>query len=178
MPDERRYLQSKFKKKTCNPKFEESYVFQVITYRTCMSVIYMLFTIMQFGNNIYLFIYHSCEFLYQVPSRSFSDRVLKLTVFDVDRQKKHHVIGHALYVLREDEAEGNERLVIWRDLEKDVVEVLYINYLFFFFFFFFLLKHLCNDSCYHLWWHIYLRPTHTSTKMQKRQKSPLCLHEG
>lgn len=29
MPDERRYLQSKFKKKTCNPKFEESFVFQV-----------------------------------------------------------------------------------------------------------------------------------------------------
>jgi hypothetical protein len=29
MPDERRYLQSKFKKKTNNPKFEESYVFQV-----------------------------------------------------------------------------------------------------------------------------------------------------
>ena len=29
MPDERRYLQSKFRKKTCNPKFEESYVFQV-----------------------------------------------------------------------------------------------------------------------------------------------------
>ena len=30
MPDERRYLQSKFKKKNCNPKFEESYVFQVL----------------------------------------------------------------------------------------------------------------------------------------------------
>ena len=29
MPDERRYLQSKLKKKTCHPKFEESYVFQV-----------------------------------------------------------------------------------------------------------------------------------------------------
>lgn len=29
MPDERRYLQSKFKKKTTNPKFEESFVFQV-----------------------------------------------------------------------------------------------------------------------------------------------------
>ena len=36
MPDERRYLQSKFKKKTCNPKFEESFVFQVRTCRLCV----------------------------------------------------------------------------------------------------------------------------------------------
>ncbi|XP_052782510.1 synaptotagmin-15-like isoform X2 [Mya arenaria] len=85
MPDERRYLQSKFKKKTCNPKFEESYVFQV-------------------------------------SSRSFADRVLKFTVYDVDRQKKHHVIGHALYPLKDHECEGNERLVIWRDLESEVLE--------------------------------------------------------
>jgi len=30
LPDERRYLQSKFKKKTSNPRFDESFVFQVI----------------------------------------------------------------------------------------------------------------------------------------------------
>ncbi|OQR73062.1 synaptotagmin-15-like, partial [Tropilaelaps mercedesae] len=29
MPDERRYLQTKFKKKTCNPVFDETYVFQI-----------------------------------------------------------------------------------------------------------------------------------------------------
>lgn len=29
MPDERRYLQTKYKKKTCNPVFDETYVFQV-----------------------------------------------------------------------------------------------------------------------------------------------------
>lgn len=29
MPDERRYLQSKQKKKTCNPYFDETLVFQV-----------------------------------------------------------------------------------------------------------------------------------------------------
>jgi hypothetical protein len=29
MPDERRYLQSKQKKKTCNPYFDETFVFQV-----------------------------------------------------------------------------------------------------------------------------------------------------
>ena len=31
MPDERRYLQTKYKKKTCNPVFDETYVFQVNT---------------------------------------------------------------------------------------------------------------------------------------------------
>ncbi|XP_023226941.1 synaptotagmin-15-like, partial [Centruroides sculpturatus] len=29
MPDERRYLQSKQKKKTCNPRFEETFIFQI-----------------------------------------------------------------------------------------------------------------------------------------------------
>ncbi|XP_022245068.1 synaptotagmin-15-like isoform X3 [Limulus polyphemus] len=29
LPDERRYLQTKIKKKTCNPKFEENFVFQI-----------------------------------------------------------------------------------------------------------------------------------------------------
>ncbi|PVD39243.1 hypothetical protein C0Q70_01871 [Pomacea canaliculata] len=85
MPDERRYLQSKFRKKTCNPKFEESYVFQV-------------------------------------SHRAIEDRILKLTVFDVDRHKRHNVIGHALYPLRDHACESNERLVIWRDLEREVSE--------------------------------------------------------
>ncbi|XP_052266141.1 synaptotagmin-15-like isoform X2 [Dreissena polymorpha] len=85
MPDDRRFLQSKFKKKTCNPTFDESYVFQV-------------------------------------SSRNFSDRILKFTVYDVDRQKKHLLIGHALYPLKDHQLENNERLVIWRDLDKEVVE--------------------------------------------------------
>ncbi|XP_041363619.1 synaptotagmin-15-like [Gigantopelta aegis] len=87
MPDERRYLQSKFRKKTCNPKFEESYVFQV-SYRTV------------------------------------EDRVLKLTVFDVDRHKRHNVIGHALYPLKEQNILLSDRVVVWRDLEKEVTETI------------------------------------------------------
>ncbi|ESO89388.1 synaptotagmin 15b [Lottia gigantea] len=85
IPDERRYLQSKFRKKTCNPKFEESFVFQV-------------------------------------SLRSVEDRVLKLTVFDVDRHKRHNVLGHALYPLRDHDCQSNERVVVWRDLEKEVAE--------------------------------------------------------
>ncbi|BFZ02988.1 hypothetical protein BsWGS_06027 [Bradybaena similaris] len=85
MPDERRYLQSRFRKKTCNPKFEETFVFQV-------------------------------------SHRALEDRVLKLTIYDVDRHKRHQVIGHALYPLREHDCETNVRLVIWRDLEREVSE--------------------------------------------------------
>lgn len=85
MPDERRYLQSKLRKKTCNPKFEESYVFQV-------------------------------------SHKSFDDRVLKFTMFDVDRHKRHNVIGHALFPLKEYDFDNNVRMVIWRDLEKEVSE--------------------------------------------------------
>lgn len=85
MPDERRYLQSKLRKKTCNPKFEESYVFQV-------------------------------------SHKSFDDRILKFTMFDVDRHKRHNVIGHALFPLKEYDFDNNVRMVIWRDLEKEVSE--------------------------------------------------------
>ncbi len=50
------------------------------------------------------------------------ERVLRLTVFDVDRHKKHVVIGHALYTLKA-HAHNNERRVTWRDLEREVSEV-------------------------------------------------------
>ncbi|XP_064640032.1 synaptotagmin-15-like isoform X2 [Lineus longissimus] len=85
MPDERRYLQSKSRKKTTNPKFEESFVFQV-------------------------------------PHKSFEERCLKLTMYDVDRHRRHQVIGHAVYPLKEHDSECNERVVIWRDLEREVSE--------------------------------------------------------
>ena len=59
----------------------------------------------------------------QVSNRNINDRVLKFTVFDVDRHKKHLVVGHALYPLKDHDCESNERLVIWRDLEREVLEV-------------------------------------------------------
>ena len=61
--------------------------------------------------------------LLQVSYRAIEDRILKLTVFDVDRHKRHNIIGHALYPLRDHDCESNERLVIWRDLEREVSEV-------------------------------------------------------
>lgn len=48
---------------------------------------------------------------------------MKFSVFDVDRHKRHNIIGHALYQLKEHETETNDRLVVWRDLEREVAEV-------------------------------------------------------
>lgn len=59
----------------------------------------------------------------QVNSRTIDDRVLKLTVYDVDRHKRHNVIGHALYPLRDHDCLLEGRLVVWRDLEREVSEV-------------------------------------------------------
>ncbi|XP_077999360.1 synaptotagmin-15-like isoform X2 [Glandiceps talaboti] len=85
LPDERRHLQSKLRRKTTNPKFDESFVFQV-TYKALLQ------------------------------------RTLRLTVCDVDRSKKHKVIGHVLLALKDVDFDGNEKVVMWRDLEKDVTE--------------------------------------------------------
>ncbi len=52
-----------------------------------------------------------------------SERILRMTVFDVDRHKRHQVVGHALYPLKEHQHDSNERVVIWRDLEREVNEV-------------------------------------------------------
>lgn len=87
MPDERRYLQSKQKRKTCNPKFDESFVFQI-------------------------------------SLRAFEERTLKLSVFDVDRHKKHNAIGHVFYQLRDLDLTTEGRAIIKRDLDKEVNEPL------------------------------------------------------
>ena len=52
-----------------------------------------------------------------------TERVLRMTVYDVDRHKRHQVIGHGLYPLKQHTHDSNERVVIWRDLEKEVTEV-------------------------------------------------------
>ena len=60
----------------------------------------------------------------QISQRSMEERMLKLTVYDVDRYKRNRIIGHALYSLQGHDSLSNERLVIWRDLERDVTEVI------------------------------------------------------
>ena len=56
----------------------------------------------------------------QVSTKSLEERILKVTVYDIDRHKRHKVIGHALYPLKEHDYEGNERVVLMRDLEREI----------------------------------------------------------
>ncbi|XP_071829871.1 synaptotagmin-15-like isoform X2 [Apostichopus japonicus] len=85
LPEERRHLQSKVKRKTTNPKFDESFVFQV-------------------------------------TFKALQQRTLRLSVFDVDRSKKHRLIGHAMYPLKDLDYETHQKVVMWLDLEKEVNE--------------------------------------------------------
>ncbi|CAG2060580.1 unnamed protein product [Timema podura] len=74
IPDERRrYLQSRQKKKTCNPYFDETFVFQ-----NCSSV----------------------ATVPQVPSKEMEEHILKLSVVDAGRTKRRAVIGHITFPLK------------------------------------------------------------------------------
>ncbi|KAI4555403.1 hypothetical protein MJG53_019093 [Ovis ammon polii x Ovis aries] len=86
LPDERRFLQSKTKRRTTSPRFNEHFVFQV-------------------------------------SSKSVNQRVLRFSVYHVDRQRKHQLLGQVLFPLKKETLAGNCRLVLWRDLEAESLEV-------------------------------------------------------
>ncbi|KAM6067694.1 synaptotagmin-15 isoform 2-T2 [Chlamydotis macqueenii] len=85
LPDERSYLQSKTKRKTVNPQFDENFVFQV-------------------------------------SSKMLLQRTLKFLVYHVDKQKKHHLLGQVIFPLKNETLTDDNKLVIWRDLEKENLE--------------------------------------------------------
>uniref|UniRef100_A0A8C0XWK2 C2 domain-containing protein n=1 Tax=Castor canadensis TaxID=51338 RepID=A0A8C0XWK2_CASCN len=85
LPDERRFLQSKTKRKTSNPQFDE-------------------------------------HFIFQVSSKSITQRVLRFSVYHVDRQRKHQLLGQVLFPLKNETLEGDCRRIIWRDLEAESLE--------------------------------------------------------
>ncbi|XP_054292231.1 synaptotagmin-15 isoform X5 [Pongo pygmaeus] len=85
LPDERRFLQSKIKRKTSNPQFDE-------------------------------------HFIFQVSSKTITQRVLKFSVYHVDRQRKHQLLGQVLFPLKNETLVGDCRRVIWRDLEAESLE--------------------------------------------------------
>ncbi|XP_058398818.1 synaptotagmin-15-like isoform X2 [Diceros bicornis minor] len=85
LPDERRFLQSKTKRKTANPQFDE-------------------------------------HFIFQVSGRSVSQRVLRFSVYHVDRQRKHQLLGQVLFPLKNETLLGNCRRIFWRDLEAESLE--------------------------------------------------------
>ncbi|XP_069652222.1 synaptotagmin-15 isoform X2 [Haliaeetus albicilla] len=85
LPDKRSYLQSKTKRKTLNPQFDENFVFQV-------------------------------------SSKMLLQRTLKFLVYHVNKQKKHHLLGQVTFPLKNQTLTDDNKLVIWRDLEKENLE--------------------------------------------------------
>ncbi|XP_076787595.1 synaptotagmin-15 isoform X2 [Arvicanthis niloticus] len=85
LPDERRFLQSKTKRKTCSPQFDENFIFQV-------------------------------------SSKSVTQRVLKFSVYHVNKQRKHQLLGQVLFPLKNETLAGDHHRIIWRDLEAENLE--------------------------------------------------------
>ncbi|KAJ8284644.1 hypothetical protein COCON_G00034940 [Conger conger] len=59
------------------------------------------------------------SFIFQVSSKSLCEATLSLSVFSVNRQKKHQLEGRVLFPLSELDLGGEEGRVVWRDLETD-----------------------------------------------------------
>lgn len=55
--------------------------------------------------------------------RALQQRTLRLSVYDVDRSKRHKLIGHALFPLKDLDYETHQKVVMWLDLEKKEQEV-------------------------------------------------------
>ncbi|KAG8435027.1 hypothetical protein GDO86_013116 [Hymenochirus boettgeri] len=85
LPDERRYLQSKIKRKTVNPQYDENFVFQV-------------------------------------SGKTVHQRILRFSVYHVDKTKKHHLLGQVLFLLKNETLTDDGKMVIWRDLELENLE--------------------------------------------------------
>ncbi|KAI1887089.1 hypothetical protein AGOR_G00202530 [Albula goreensis] len=62
------------------------------------------------------------SFIFQVSSKRLAQVTLCLSVFSVDRRKKHQLEGRVLFPLRELELGGFEGRVLWRDLEANSVQ--------------------------------------------------------
>ncbi|KAM6265898.1 LOW QUALITY PROTEIN: synaptotagmin-15-like [Porphyrio hochstetteri] len=62
------------------------------------------------------------KFVFQVSSRMLLQRTLKFLVYHVDQQKKHHLLGYTIFPLKTERLTDDNKLVIWRDLEKENLE--------------------------------------------------------
>ena len=61
--------------------------------------------------------------LLQVSSKSVSQRVLKFSVYHVNKQRKHQLLGQVLFPLKKETLAGDCHRIIWRDLEAENLEV-------------------------------------------------------
>ncbi|KAJ8795131.1 hypothetical protein J1605_018718 [Eschrichtius robustus] len=62
------------------------------------------------------------HFIFQVSSKSVTQRVLRFSVYHVDRQRKHQLLGQVLFPLKKETLVGDCRRIIWRDLEAESLE--------------------------------------------------------
>ncbi|XP_050196168.1 synaptotagmin-15 isoform X3 [Myiozetetes cayanensis] len=62
------------------------------------------------------------NFVFQVSSKMLLQRTLKFLVYHVDKQKKHHLLGQVIFPLKNEVLTDDNKLVIWRDLEKENLE--------------------------------------------------------
>ncbi|XP_074814851.1 synaptotagmin-15-like isoform X3 [Natator depressus] len=58
----------------------------------------------------------------EVSSKTLCQRTLKFSVYHVDKQKKHHLLGQVIFPLKNETLTGDSKLVIWRDLEAENLE--------------------------------------------------------
>lgn len=49
--------------------------------------------------------------------------VLRFSVYHVDRQRKHQLLGQVLFPLKNETLAGDYPRIIWRDLEAESLEV-------------------------------------------------------
>ncbi|KAK1794044.1 hypothetical protein P4O66_010951 [Electrophorus voltai] len=59
------------------------------------------------------------SFVFQVSSNSIEQCTLSLSMYSVDRLRKHHVVGRILFPLRHYELKEASGKVLWRDLESE-----------------------------------------------------------
>lgn len=83
LPDEENYLQSKVRRRTLSPKFNEKFTFQVEESDLC-------------------------------------NRTLRMSIYDVDKRKVRHTLGHVIIPLDKIDLESN--MLIWRDLESSALQ--------------------------------------------------------
>ncbi|XP_021140074.2 synaptotagmin-15 isoform X3 [Columba livia] len=62
------------------------------------------------------------NFVFQVSSKMLLERTLKFLVYRVNKQKKHHLLGQVTFPLKNQTLTDDNKLVIWRDLEKQNLE--------------------------------------------------------
>ncbi|KAM9462726.1 synaptotagmin-15 isoform 2-T2 [Clarias gariepinus] len=58
-------------------------------------------------------------FVFQVSTNSMDQFTLRMSLYSVDRLKKHHLVGHVLFPLRHSELQKAAGKVLWRDLETE-----------------------------------------------------------